>query len=161
MGNVLGPFMAAAFIERATWRALFWLITPVSGVVGLITYFILPSVKPTDGMKEKVKKIDYLGIITSAVALIFLLIPISGGGSYFKWNSSLVIALLSIGIVSAVLFILVEWKLARLPMMPRKSFPGEYIDMLMANGKISATLSQPCRLRYSSPAFSLWYCVLQ
>jgi MFS family permease len=79
MGNVLGPFMAAAFIERATWRALFWLITPVSGVVGFITYFILPSVKPTDGIKEKVKKIDYLGIITSAVALIFSLDSNLGG----------------------------------------------------------------------------------
>ncbi|OGM44933.1 hypothetical protein ABOM_007078 [Aspergillus bombycis] len=30
IGNVIGPFLAAAFIMKATWRAFFWLLAPLS-----------------------------------------------------------------------------------------------------------------------------------
>ncbi|GAB1209628.1 hypothetical protein APSETT445_008409 [Aspergillus pseudonomiae] len=30
LGNVIGPFLAAAFIMKATWRAFFWLLAPLS-----------------------------------------------------------------------------------------------------------------------------------
>lgn len=55
-----------------------------------MTWWILPSNPPTGGLRDKIRKIDFLGLITSAAGLILLLIPISGGGSYFEWNSPMV-----------------------------------------------------------------------
>jgi MFS family permease len=120
LGNVMGPFLAAAFIQRSTWRGFFYFLSPLAAVCGTVAWWLLPSNAPQDGLKQNVKKIDFLGVLTSSVGIIFLLIPISGGGAYFPWNSALVISFLTIGTLSFILFIGVEWKLARLPMMPRK-----------------------------------------
>lgn len=145
LGSVTGPFLAAAFVERATWRALFWMLAPLGALNGLLAYFYLPSKEPTTTFSQGVKNIDWMGTLTSSVGTIFLLIPISGGsllstparlcdergmvdgdercplgGAYFPWNSPLVISMLVIGSVSLVLFVLVEWKLAKLPVMPRQ-----------------------------------------
>jgi len=78
---------------------------------------------PKEDVRTKLAKIDFLGVATSSTAIILLLIPISGIGSYFRVDSPWIIAMLIIGSMSAVLFILIEWKVARLPMIPRKLIP--------------------------------------
>jgi MFS family permease len=123
LGNVAGPFLAAGFISRTTWRAFFWTISPLAAIVGCVAWWLLPSKTPTAGFKESVRKIDCAGVLTSSIGVIFILIPISGGGSYFPWDSPLVISMLVIGGLSFVLFTAVEWKIARLPMMPCKPAP--------------------------------------
>lgn len=78
LGNVIGPFLAAAFISTATWRAFFWLLTPLAIICAAITFFLLPSKPPQTTLREGAEKIDYWGVLTISVAVIFLLIPISG-----------------------------------------------------------------------------------
>lgn len=82
LGNVLGPFLAAAFVWRTTWRAFFWMLAPLGALTGVLAYFYLPDKPPTVGFKESVMKIDFAGTIASSLGIIFLLIPISGGSSY-------------------------------------------------------------------------------
>lgn len=89
-------------------------------VSGLVTGYILPSNPPEGNLLAKAKNIDFCGLGLSALGIIFLLIPISGGGTYFAWSSPMVITMLSVGSVSSLLFLLVEWKVARLPLIPRK-----------------------------------------
>lgn len=118
MGNMVGPLIGAAFAQHSTWRGIFYLICPVAAVCGIINWFMVPSSMPAEDFKGNVKKIDFWGIITGSAAIILILIPISGGGSYFAWDSALVIAMLAVGGVCAIGFVLVEWKVASLPMMP-------------------------------------------
>jgi MFS family permease len=125
-GNVIGPFLAAAFIQHATWRALFYLLCPLAAVSCVIAWLLLPSKMRPESMKNQLKKIDYYGVLTSAIAIIFVLIPISGGGLYFNWDSPIVISMLVIGSCSFVLFLFVEWKIAVLPMMPRTYLEREF-----------------------------------
>lgn len=120
LGNVLGPFIGAGMV-RATWRGMFWLISPLSALCAVIGYFLIPESPKKDDFMTNLKRIDFYGTITSSVAIIFLLIPISGGGSYFEWDSPMVISMLVIGSCSAIAFIYVEWKVAPLPMIPSKS----------------------------------------
>jgi hypothetical protein len=42
------------------------------------------------------------------------------GGAYFDWDSPMVISMLAIGGLSLILFLIVEWRVANLPMMPGK-----------------------------------------
>lgn len=121
LGNVLGPFLAAAFITKSTWRGYFYLLAPLAAMCGATALWLLPSNAPKDNFRQTVKKIDVLGVFTSSVGIIFLLIPISGGGAYFPWNSPLVIGFLTIGALAFVMFVLIEWKVAQLPMMPSES----------------------------------------
>ena len=80
--------------------------------------FTLPPSKIRGELKDKVRAIDYYGIVTSSIGILLLLIPISGGGTYFEWSSPMIISMLVLGSLAAVLFILVEWKWADMPMMP-------------------------------------------
>lgn len=79
LGNVVGPFAAAALASNTTWRAFFWMLAPLAALTGVLCYFYLPSKPRTASFSESVKKVDWLGTFTSSLGIIFLLIPISGG----------------------------------------------------------------------------------
>lgn len=119
-GNMIGPFVAAAFVEKSTWRGFFWLVSPLAAVCGLICLFILPNNVPTTGFATNAKRVDYWGVLTGSAAILLILIPVSGGGSYFEWGSAMVISMLVLGFLSALAFVFVEMKVALLPMMPRE-----------------------------------------
>jgi len=141
LGNVLGPFIGAAFAaryvfdgisdttmqscitdnrlaNRSTWRGFFWLLSPLGLMCAALAAYLLPTTKPTESFWTNVKKIDGWGSLTSTIAIIFFMIPITGGGSYYKWDSPMVISMLAISVVSFVTFLFVEWKVARLPIIP-------------------------------------------
>ncbi|OXV06414.1 hypothetical protein Egran_05818 [Elaphomyces granulatus] len=129
-GNVIGPFISAAFTQRATWRGIFYLISPLAAVGAVIAWLILPSTMQKDSMKKNVRNIDFYGILTFSVGIIFVLIPISGGGSYFSWDSPMGISMLAIGGCSLLLFLFIEWKVAALPMLPVSFFQDSVISTL-------------------------------
>ena len=122
LGNMIGPFIAAAFVQRSTWRGLFWVISPLAAICCVVCYFILPAPKTTEkpDYRALCKKIDYWGISFGASAIILILIPVSGGGSYFAWDSAMVISMLTIGGCCLLAFLFVEYRVAVLPMMPCK-----------------------------------------
>ncbi|EAW06323.1 putative MFS transporter [Aspergillus clavatus NRRL 1] len=130
MGNVIGPFIAAAFIMKSTWRGFFWLLSPLAACSAVVGYFLIPNNARKDGVMENLRRIDYFGIIASSIGIIFLLIPISGGGSYFQWNSAMVISMLVIGTCSLVAFVFIEWKVATLPMLPVVFFKNKVLCAL-------------------------------
>ncbi|KAK4498724.1 hypothetical protein PRZ48_009234 [Zasmidium cellare] len=133
LGNTFGPLVMAAFAQGSTWRGFFYLLAPMGALCAISGWFLVPS-KPVEGHGiEKVKLIDWSGILTGTVAVVFLLIPISGGGSYFEWGSPLVISMLTIGSIAALAFVGVERWVARLPMTPLSMF---------SNIPIAAMLSQ-------------------
>ncbi|KAF4964487.1 hypothetical protein FSARC_7589 [Fusarium sarcochroum] len=121
LGNVLGPFIAAGIMEKASWRAFFWFLSPLAFLTAVLSYFFLPSKPPTIGFWEGIRKIDWMGTIVSCGGIILLLIPISGGGAYFAWDSAFTISTLTTGVVLFIAFVAWEWKMAKLPMMPGKS----------------------------------------
>lgn len=130
IGNVIGPLVAAAFVQHASWRGIFYLLTPLAATSAVVAWFLLPSKMRLESMKSQVKKIDFAGVLTSTIAIVFILIPISGGGLYFQWDSALVISLLTIGGCSAVAFLFTQWKIASLPMMPLSLFKNPVITTL-------------------------------
>lgn len=121
LGNIIGPFLGAAFTMRSTWRGFFWLLSPLAACSAVVGYFLIPNTArkdSKDSFRENIGRIDWFGLLASSIGIIFLLIPISGGGSYFPWDSPMVISMLVIGGCSLVAFLLIEWKVATLPMLP-------------------------------------------
>jgi MFS family permease len=158
-GNMAGPFIAASFIQHSTWRGLFWLVSPLAASCGIIGFLIIPTPKNSPRLEFRTvsRKIDYYGILTGAVAIVLLLIPISGGGTYFNWNSPMVIAMLVIGAIFLVGFLYVEHSVALLPMMPRKS---PCPPTKATPDTISITLQERGRLYHVDPKLPLWRGVL-
>lgn len=123
--------------------------------------------------------IDWAGLGISLVAIVLLLvcrkpcrdagadiafqIPLSEGGSQFSWNSSLVISMLVIGGIVVFAFLAVEWKVASLPIMPRK-LPSnlQYISSIDRTESFSTSLQIRPLLQYPlSPKPNLRLCLLE
>ncbi|KAI1180260.1 putative MFS transporter [Nemania sp. FL0916] len=142
LGNVTGPFLAAAFITHASWRAFFWTTAPLATILGVFSYYTLPSNPQTQSFKENVMKIDYGGVLLSTTGIIFILIPISGGGAYFPWKSPMTISMLVLGSLSLILFVVWECKVAKLPMIPMQIFRSRVVAILLVQSFILGSVYQ-------------------
>lgn len=133
MGNAIGPLIASGFAIHLTWRGLFYLLAPLIMVTVVASWLYLPTNMPKLNLRETIAKIDFAGLITGTAAVILLLIPISQGGhSGSPWDSPMIIAMLSVGGVCLIAFILVEWKWAELPMMPMSIFKKASVAAMIA-----------------------------
>lgn len=131
-GNAVGPLLSSAFALHQTWRAFFWFLAPCGAIAGVIGWFYLPSTMPKGNARQQFKLIDWGGIITATIAIVLILIPLSGGGSYFEWASPMVIAMLIIGGLSFLVFLFIEWKIASLPMMPLSMYTNVPVAAILA-----------------------------
>ncbi|KAG9189297.1 hypothetical protein G6011_06165 [Alternaria panax] len=132
LGNMTGPFIAAAFVQKSIWRGFFWLVSPVSAACGMLCLVVLPTPKeqPRADMKMVLRRIDYGGMFFGSVGLILLLIPIAGGGDYFEWESPMVVAMLVIGGCCMIAFVYIEHCVAILPMMPLSLFRSGPVSVM-------------------------------
>lgn len=73
---------------------------------------------PKGSLADKIKRIDFLGTLILLAAVVLVLLPLSWGGTKYAWSSGIIIGLLCAAAVSVVLFILVEWRVAREPIVP-------------------------------------------
>ncbi|KAJ5723770.1 hypothetical protein N7488_001805 [Penicillium malachiteum] len=86
LGNGLGPLIGGLFTEQISWRWAFWFICPLTvSAVGLLV-LVLPAVATSDNIGHKLKMLDWLGVLTSMVAVI--LIQISVLVRLFQYNRS-------------------------------------------------------------------------
>ncbi|CUA73715.1 putative transporter C3H1,06c [Schizosaccharomyces pombe 972h-] [Rhizoctonia solani] len=121
LGSGIGPLVGGA-LSTAGWRWVFWFTVPISiACIGQL-WWLLPQNKLSGNFLEKVRKVDFIGSLLSLASVVLILVPISGGGTYYSWHSALVIAMLSVGSVLAILFLLVEWRVATLPILPLHLF---------------------------------------
>ncbi|KAF5724667.1 major facilitator superfamily transporter [Fusarium mundagurra] len=122
LANGVGPFLGGAIVQSATWRWVFWMIPIITLPTTAIIWFYLPLKHRSGEYMAKIKKIDYGGIVLNIASTLLLLIPISGGGVTYAWTSAFFIATVIISIFLAILFVLFEWKLAKLPIMPLRLY---------------------------------------
>lgn len=77
IGNGLGPVIAGAVAERASWRWTFWLLVPLTVVSGVVIAVLMPGVKIAGDWKEKMMGIDYAGATTSIGAILLFLVSLA------------------------------------------------------------------------------------
>ncbi|KAG7706736.1 hypothetical protein KL949_002934 [Ogataea haglerorum] len=131
LGNAVGPFVASGFASRVSWHGNFYFLCPLTAVIAVVSAAILPSPPDFKIKWSNFKNIDYYGFFTSSIGIILFLVAISGGGNTYKWDSALVICLLTIGGVFFAIFLFTQWKISRLPMMPLKVYKSPSVAIMM------------------------------
>ena len=109
LGTVIGPPIGGAIISGTTWRWIFYLNIPLSGVAFLILSLVL---KMRDSnievrrlsISEKMRKIDWIGNLVFAGASTAFILGLTLGGSSYSWSSANVIVPLVLGVVGYIAF---------------------------------------------------------
>ncbi|KAI1809582.1 putative efflux pump antibiotic resistance protein [Poronia punctata] len=128
LGNALGPVAGGILTQTVGWQWAFWFVCPLCAVAAGYLEAVWPSSRSSpatsglDGVWDRLKLLDWAGALTSLFGIALILIPLSQGGSALSWASPVTICMLVAGVSLIGLFLVLEWRFAKLPLLPARLF---------------------------------------
>ncbi|CAA7268857.1 unnamed protein product [Cyclocybe aegerita] len=117
-GAAAGPFIADGLAQKATWRWLFYLNLPLSGLAFFIVAIFLRLKKPEGKIREKLSKIDWIGNVLIITSTCSCILALTWGGIRFPWSSGKNLGPLIAGIFGLGATLVYEALWAVDPMIP-------------------------------------------
>ncbi|KAJ1722680.1 hypothetical protein LPJ53_002938 [Coemansia erecta] len=128
--SVLGPLFGGVFTQsKGGWPWVFYFSLPVGGLGGIFVILFLRLPRPQGSLTEKLKRVDFLGIVVLVGGIVMLLLALGFGGESHPWSSPVVICLLVFGIITVGIFVLIEWKIPAEPIMPLRLFKNSNVGI--------------------------------
>lgn len=120
--NGLQVPVGGAIGEFAAWRWIFWINIPICviGSAGLI--YALHLHHEVSSLRSKMARIDYLGMFVFVASTTLFLYGLTTGGTSDPWKSVNVLAPLIIGFIGYGVFVVIEGKVPKQPMVPLRIF---------------------------------------
>ena len=121
IGSVLGPFIGGTFVEKATWRWVFWINLPFCAAGLIMTLLFINLRTEKTSLKSKLLRIDWVGGFLFISGLTSFLIGVSWGGVQFAWSNFRTILPIALGVYGVGAALVWERYIAREPFIRRRS----------------------------------------
>ncbi|KAJ1950564.1 hypothetical protein EC988_004343 [Linderina pennispora] len=122
VASAVGPVLGGLLVEHSSWRVIFWLNLPVCLPAMAIILYGLKVPRPQGTMREKFKRIDFLGSFLFMCGIIPLVLAFSWAGVGESWTSAKNMTCIVAGAVMCVVFLIVEWKVSAEPIIELKLY---------------------------------------
>ncbi|KAH9887680.1 iron permease [Cubamyces lactineus] len=145
----VGPVIGGALAEKATWRWVFYLNLPLTGLAFCLVAFFLRVRSPEGSAIQQLTRIDWSGNMMMAAGSVLALYGLTVGGIQYPWNSGHVLVPLIVGIVLIAIFFLYELLVPAEPTLPsevlanRTSLSGYLSTFIHGTVSISAIYYLP------------------
>ncbi|KAI0202905.1 MFS general substrate transporter [Astrocystis sublimbata] len=119
----LGPIIGGLFAQRATWRWIFYLNLPITGVALVCLWVFLRTKHQPDTVRNSIKRVDLGGNALLVASVVAVLLALTWGGTQYPWSAYQTLVPLILGILGIAAFIALEsTTLIPEPTMPLRLF---------------------------------------
>ncbi|KAJ2378548.1 hypothetical protein IW150_000732 [Coemansia sp. RSA 2607] len=122
VASAIAPVIGGVIVQNTKWQVIFWINIPFCVVALVMIVMLLRIPRPKGSVREKIKRIDFVGSLLCLAGVTLFLLALTWGGREHSWGSAQVVCPLVIGVALLAVFVVYEWKVPLVPIVPVSMF---------------------------------------